>query len=261
MLIFGRQSGHGLRIDIRRIGENEIVAALAERREEIALKQFDPRLEIGFLHIAARHFNGIGRQIDGIDLRIGKSLRRQNGEAAGAGAQIQHAADIVGIADQGALAATEQAGEQKIADEGARHDHALVDIKGHAADIGFVEQIGRRLARRNTSIDQIDQTAPLLRQQPRIQKRIEIVDRQMQGLEENESGLVERIGRAMPIGEFGCVKTRDGEAQEIAQRQQAIRGVVIGGQRSSPAGNLYGDVPAGARWLASRLLCPSQQAG
>ena len=52
--IFRRQRGHGLGVDIGRVGEDEIVAAPGERREKIALEQRQALTEAALVDVAAR---------------------------------------------------------------------------------------------------------------------------------------------------------------------------------------------------------------
>src|SRR4029077_15356107 len=70
----------------------------------------------------------------------------QDRETARAGAEVEHASDLRGLADQRGVRAAEMR-VQQFADEGTRYDHALVDIERQAAHVGLVDEIGGGLAR------------------------------------------------------------------------------------------------------------------
>ena len=101
---------------------------------------------------------------------------------------------------------------QEFADEAPRHDDALVDIERHALDIGAVQEIGGRLSRRHARFDQRVEPFALASEQLGVEKRVDLVDRELQPLEDEIGGLVERRGRAMSKGEAGGAKAADGVA-------------------------------------------------
>ena len=65
----------------------------------------------------------------------------QEGEAAGAGAQVEGRVDGPRVFDP-----RRQLFEQQFGDEGARHDDAVVNVKTVFAEPGFVGQVGGRQA-------------------------------------------------------------------------------------------------------------------
>ena len=119
--------------------------------------------------------------------------------------------------------------EQQFADEAARHDRPLVDIEGNALDIGAVEQVGGRPARGDARIDQRQQPRPLVVGQARVEEGVERVDRQLQPFKDDERRLVECIGRAVAIGEFGGVEAADRVAEEITDGDEDSEPLVGGG--------------------------------
>ena len=133
----------------------------------------------------------------------------------------------VGVVDR--RAGADEAVKQQFADEAARHDRALVDIERHALDIGAIEQIGGRLARRDARVDQRQQPRALGRGQAGVEERIERVDRQLEPFEDDERRFVDRVGRAVTIGEFGGVEAADGVAEEIANGDEDGEALVVGG--------------------------------
>src|SRR3981189_2136813 len=97
--------------------------------------QRHPVLETVIGNIASGDVERVPGNIHRVDMSIWKTLAREDGKAARTGAEVQHALDREGILDQGAvvvLAFRAEMGIQQLADEGARHDAALVDIEGQA---------------------------------------------------------------------------------------------------------------------------------
>ncbi len=133
----------------------------------------------------------------------------------------------LGVVDR--RAGADEAVKQQFADEAARHDRALVDIERHALDIGAIEQIGGRLARRDARVDQSEQPHALGAGQSGVEERIERIDRQFEPFEDDERRFVDRIGRAVTIGEVGGVEAADGVAEEIANGREDREALVVGG--------------------------------
>ena len=133
----------------------------------------------------------------------------------------------LGVFDRRAVA--DEAVKQQFADEAARHDRALVDIEPHALDIGAIEQIGGRLARRDPRVDQRDEPRALGAGETGVEERIERVDRQLQPFEDDEGRFVDRVGRAMTIGKLGGVEAADGVAEEIANGDEDGEPFVVAG--------------------------------
>src|SRR5689334_18374049 len=88
-----RQRAHALRIDIGRIGDNQVIALACKRGEEIAAMQCDAVFEPVIGHIARSDCECVLGDIDGINGGVGKMPRGQNSKAAGAGAEVEHAFD------------------------------------------------------------------------------------------------------------------------------------------------------------------------
>src|SRR5262245_6335137 len=97
---FGRQAGHALGIDIGRVGDDEIVALVAKRREEIATVQRDAIVKGVIRNIAGSYSERIFGNVDGVDRGMGEMAGGEDRKAAAAGAEVEHACDIGGIADQ-----------------------------------------------------------------------------------------------------------------------------------------------------------------
>jgi hypothetical protein len=84
--VLGWQARHAARIDIGRVAEDEIVAPAGEGLEEIAAMERDAVVQAMRLDVAAGERQSAGRQIGGGDAGLREDQRRQDGEAARAGA-------------------------------------------------------------------------------------------------------------------------------------------------------------------------------
>src|SRR4029077_18014767 len=149
--------------------------------------------------------------------------RRQHGEAARSRAEIEHATDTSRVLDQPRALAPEERPAQDLADEGAEHDHALVDMERHAADIGAAQQIGGGLARGDTRLDQTHEPPPLVVRELSLENGLEPVDRQMQALEDQKRRLVARVVGAMAENELRRGEYAHGMAEHIADRRELGR--------------------------------------
>ena len=104
------------------------------------------------IDIAPRDRERVRGQVDGVDRRMGKNARRENGERAAAGAKIENVCDRVGVAYERVVLG--ERGHQEFADEAARDDRSLVDVERNALDIGAVQEVSRGLSRRDPRCDQ-----------------------------------------------------------------------------------------------------------
>ncbi len=111
-------------------------------------------------------------------------------------------------------------GSQQLADEGARHDHALVDIKRQAAQVDLVDQIGRGFSRGDAPLNHLENRVDLPRRDPRGRERLELVGMKMQRFADQECSLGHRIGSAVREHQFCLDEAAHRIADEIKQRQQ-----------------------------------------
>ena len=79
--ILGRKLLHRVRVDVGRIGQDQVVARIAERREQIAFEQRDPLLEIVLGDVDLCDLERLRREVDGVDPGVGKGPASQNREA------------------------------------------------------------------------------------------------------------------------------------------------------------------------------------
>ncbi len=118
-------------------------------------------------------------------------------------------ADLGGIADQRCcvLIAVAEMGVEQFADEGARHDGALVDIERQPAQIDLVDEIGGGFARGDAALDQSEDLFAFRRGDARMGKLLELVGMQVQGLADEERGFRDGIGGAVGEDEFGLAQS------------------------------------------------------
>ena len=90
---FGRKRGHAFVVDIRRIGDDEIVARGLDRREQIAAQQPNALLQAMVRDISPGDLDRRFGKLDRIDLRLRKAQRSQDRETSRAGAKIEHAGE------------------------------------------------------------------------------------------------------------------------------------------------------------------------
>ena len=242
---FRRQRRHALGVDIGRIGDDEVVALVRDRREEIAAQEGDALAEPVLAHIARRDFEGIRRNIDGIDGGVGKAHRGEHGERARSGAEIEHARDLVRVLPgKAVVAAGKSVAGDELAEIGTRHDHPLVDVKRDAGGIDASEEIGGRLAGRDPRFDEGEDARALGRGDPRRRKPFEPIGRQVQRFADDEGRLGHRIGGAVGEHELRFGKARHRIAHEIEHGDEFHRIVqVVSGGLCRPALRL-----ASLRW-------------
>ena len=87
--IFRRERRNRLGVDIRGIGENEIVPAAAETSEQVRANEGDTILEAVVANVDLGNGQGISRYFARIDLCCIEPQRRQNGQTARPRAQVQ----------------------------------------------------------------------------------------------------------------------------------------------------------------------------
>ena len=153
---------HAARIDIGRVAEDQVVAlaARAARRDRRDGARCDrPADGVATLRRASASAPA-DRSTASMRAR-GKTQRRQDGEAARAGAEVEHAPHLARIADR------QDAVGQHVADEGARDQRPPVGVEAHAVHVGRAHQIGRGQAQADAGIDQGEQPRALGRGRPR----------------------------------------------------------------------------------------------
>ncbi len=107
---------------------------------------------------------------------------------------------------------------QQLANEGARNNHALVDIERQSAHVDLVDEVGRGLSRRDAARDHIENLSRFGGGDPRGRKRLELVGIQMQRGAHQEGGFGHRIGGAVREYQFRLDEPAHRIADEIEQR-------------------------------------------
>ena len=158
------------------------------------------------LDVVGRHRGGILRQLHRVDHRVRKDVGGEDGEAARAGAEVEHPLDRLEVADQRALGAEQVGAEQQLADEGARDDHPRVDRERHALDIGAADQIGRPAGARHPPSIRPSRWQPLGAGEAGVEPGRDVVDRQVQRFQDEERRLVERGLGAVAIDSGAALK-------------------------------------------------------
>jgi hypothetical protein len=153
------------------------------------------------------HLQGIRRQVHRVHGGIREGFRQQDGQAAGAGAQVQGREDALRLREPG-LEVLQDHGRQ----EGAGHDHPLVHVKTITVQPGLAGEVGRRDPLPDASFQDGGQTPALLGQQAGVQEGIQPVQGQVQGMQDQVSRLVVGIAGAMAEEQAGLVEAGHGEA-------------------------------------------------
>jgi hypothetical protein len=159
------------------------------------------------------------RDVDRVDQGVREGVGQHDRQAAGAGAQFEHVLDAVRIGHPGAELVRHQLG-----DEGARHQHALVDVEVVAAQPGFVGDVGGRHALADAALDHVQHLQHFLLQQAGVEEGLELVQRELEGVQDQVGGFVEGFGAAVAEEQLGSVETGDGVAQQVARRAEIGRG-------------------------------------
>ncbi len=214
--IFAGQCSHRSCVDVRGIADNEIEGFTGKGAEQVGSDKIDSVFQSVAGDIALRNSERIPRDVCGIDDRFRKGMRHQDREASRACAQIECPDDAFRFLDPGIKLL-----QNEFCNEGARDDHALVDIEAEIAEPGFMGEIGDRDFFADSPLDQIQDQILLLRKEFRIQKGIEFVVRQMERRKEEIGRFIECIRAAMSIGELAAVETADCMAQEVPEREEA----------------------------------------
>ena len=97
---FGRKIRHRRRVDIGRIGQDEVVASVPTGANRSpcfsAMRSASPCSST--LRLATS--SASAEQIDRVDRALGKDPRGENGERAAAGAEVEHGRDALGSPGQ-----------------------------------------------------------------------------------------------------------------------------------------------------------------
>ena len=135
MLILFRQIGHVLFIDIRRIGDDQIVLQLRQIAEQVGADRRHVMDQAMGLHVVLGDGQRVRGNIHGVDFGFRESIGAGDGDAAAAGAHIKDMLRLM-VNQPGKLIV------DQFANRGARDQHPLIDVKLMPAEPRFVGQIG-----------------------------------------------------------------------------------------------------------------------
>src|SRR5467141_893468 len=102
-----------------------------QRGEQIGAEQANPASQMVFENVSPGDDKRSGRNICGINSGARKRAGSENGEAAGAGAQVEHAPRRPAQPGLQAIA-------EKLRDRRARHDDATVDVERDSSEPSLV---------------------------------------------------------------------------------------------------------------------------
>ena len=135
MLILFRQIGHVLFIDIRRIGDDQIVLQLRQIAEQVGTDRRHVMDQAVGLNVVLGDGQRVRGDIYRIDFRLREGIGAGDGDAAATGAHIKDVLRLM-VNQSGKLVI------DQFANRGARHQHPLINVKLMAAEPRFVGQIG-----------------------------------------------------------------------------------------------------------------------
>ena len=158
-------------------------------------------------------------------------MREQDREAARARAQIEGGRDLLRRAD----VRRETVG-QELRDERARDEHALVDVEAEIAEPRLVREVGGGHALVDPALEELRDLRALGLREPRVEERLEPVERQVQRVQQQIGRLVVGVVGAVAERELRLAEARDGEAQPVAQRLE----IVLGGRHARARGERAG---------------------
>ena len=106
---------------------------------------------------------------------------------------------------------------QQLGNEGARNDHALIDEKAEVSQPRLVGEVGGGNFFGGAPLDDAQYLIKLITCKPRVEKRLQPVERKMERVENEISRFVVRGGRAMPEEETCLIKAAHGKAKQVPQ--------------------------------------------
>ena len=215
MQVFRRQCGDRFGIYVGRVRDDQVELATSQLGEGVGLDQFDAVSQVVIGDVALGDGESVVGEVNGGDFGIREGEGAQDGQAAGAGAQVEGGFDGPRVVDPRRQLLVEQFG-----DEGARHDDAVVDVETMFAEPGFVGQVGSWQALLATAPENIQQRFTLVRQQTGIEKRFEAVERQIQRVQREISRFVPGVVTAMAEKQAGGIEAADGVTKVVANGDQ-----------------------------------------
>ena len=161
------------------------------------MQQGDAVSQAMLIDVDAGHGQRFVADVHGIDHHVRVGHGGQHGEAAVAGAQVEHAVGLV--AEPGVDAAV----GQHFGDEGTGHDHALVHVEGHALQPGLVRQVGCGLAGTDALVDQGQGFVALSIGDGVVGHLVQRIERMAEAPQDQPSSFVKGVGGAVAKSNLG----------------------------------------------------------
>ena len=140
-----------------------------------------------------------------------------DGEAAAAGAEVEHTADLVAVACPRGDGLAEL-----FVDEGAGDEYAFVYIKFEVALPGLAGEVGHGKAFVDAAFGQAEYGVDFFGQERGIEIGLEGVEREM---EDEVGGFVVGVIAAVAETEAGLVEAAGAKAQEVARGAEVLAGL------------------------------------
>ena len=217
--VFLGQRAHRRGIHVRRVADDQIIFLCRQVGVQVRFDQGDAVLQFIRVDVALGDGQRVGGNVHRIDAGVGEGVGHHDGQATRAGAQFQDVFHRFRFRHPWRKVFRDQLG-----DEGAGHDHALVDIEIVGAQPAFLGDVGGRHAVDAAAVDDRHDAGDFRRQQLGVEERFELVERQLQGVQDQIGRFVERFGAAVAEKQLGGIETGNGVAQQVAWRGKRVRG-------------------------------------
>jgi len=212
--ILGRQLGELLARHVRRVADDQVVALAGDAREQIRLQGAHARPDVVERDVLAGQRERVAADVDQVDRPVRMVHRHRDADAARAGAQIERAPDLAVVEPRRETAA------DHLGDRRARHQRARIGLELQIGEPGLAGQIRDRGAFDDAPLDQREHVAALLGGQPGLAVGRRQVRRQVQHVQHQVRGLVQRIVVTVAEGQSGGAEAAGPVADEIDDRRE-----------------------------------------
>ena len=106
-----------------------------------------------------------------------------------------------------------------------RHDDPLVNVKAVVTEPGFLGEVSRWQPLVDAPFDDFQRAVEFIAGQAGIHERIQPIQRQMQGMQQQVGRFIPGVVTAVPEIELCLVETADGKAHQVAQGEKFVAGL------------------------------------
>jgi hypothetical protein len=156
-------------------------------------------------------FEGVGREVDGIDLGLRVVVRQQDREAGRAGADIDDARDLLGVGQP----LVDLLGDE-LEEIGARDEHALIDVETVVAEQRLLREVGGGSVVDGAAEEDLAHGLGLHGRHAAAQHGLVAIHRDAEGVQEEIERLVVRGGGDLSEREALALVERLGPAEPVA---------------------------------------------